>query len=112
MKANQGTERGCCWMSREESKPARLVQSDNYRLTKHILSTTNIVERLFSLAKLALTDHRKHMTPRHPELLMFLRTTRSLWNWKLLLPRVIINAHACLMLGISRSSSFQLIASN
>ena len=34
-----------------------MVQSDNYRLTKHILPTTNIVE-----------------------LLMFLRTNRSLWN--------------------------------
>jgi hypothetical protein len=61
-------------------KQARLVQSDNYRLTKHILPTTNIVERLFRRAKLALTDHRKRMTPRHLELLMFLRTNRSLWN--------------------------------
>ena len=46
-------------------KKASLVQSDNYRLTKHILPTTNIVERFFSRAKLALTDHRKRMTPRH-----------------------------------------------
>ena len=61
-------------------KQARLLQSDKYRLTKHILPTTNIVERLFSRAKLALTDHRKSMTPRHLELLMFLRTNRSLWN--------------------------------
>jgi hypothetical protein len=38
------------------------------------------VERLFRRAKLALTDHRKRMTPRHLELLMFLRTNRSLWN--------------------------------
>ena len=67
-------------------KQARLVQSeDNYRLTKHILPTTNIVERLFSRAKLALTDHRKRMTPRHLELLMFLRKV-----WKLLLPRVML----------------------
>jgi hypothetical protein len=50
-------------------KQARLVQSDNYRLTKvqHILPTTNIVERLFCRAKLALTDHRNRMTPRHLE---------------------------------------------
>jgi hypothetical protein len=61
-------------------KQARLLQSDKYRLTEHILPTTNIVERLFSRAKLALTDHRKQMTPRHLELLMFLRTNRSLWN--------------------------------
>jgi hypothetical protein len=32
-------------------------------------------------AKLALTDNRKLMPPRHLELLMFLRTNnRSLWN--------------------------------
>jgi hypothetical protein len=62
-------------------KRARLLQSDKYRLTKHILPTTNIVERLFSRAKSDLTDHRKSMTPRHLELLMFLRTIdSSLWN--------------------------------
>jgi hypothetical protein len=61
-------------------------QSDNYRSTKHILPTTNIVERLFSRAKLALTDHRKRMTPRHPELLLIfcgpigLCGTLKLWN--------------------------------
>jgi hypothetical protein len=55
-------------------KQARLLQSDKYRLTKHILSTSNIVERLL---RLALTDHRKIITPRHLELLMFLRTNRS-----------------------------------
>jgi hypothetical protein len=61
-------------------KQGRLLQSDKYRLTKHILPTTNIVKRLFSREKLALTDHRIRMTPRHLELLMFLRSNRSLWN--------------------------------
>jgi hypothetical protein len=52
-------------MSTEESKRPFLVQSDNYCLRKkHILHTANnIVERLFSRAKLALTDHRNRMTP-------------------------------------------------
>jgi hypothetical protein len=80
--AGEGEPRNRARMLLDEHrrKQARLVQSDNYRLTKHIMPTTNIVEPLFSRAKLALTDHRKCMTPRHLELLMFLRTNRSLWN--------------------------------
>jgi hypothetical protein len=81
--ADEGEPRNRARMLLDEHrrKQARLVQSDNYRLTKHIFPATNIVERLFSRAKLALTDHRKLMTPRYLELLMFLRTyNRSLWN--------------------------------
>jgi hypothetical protein len=59
-------------LDEHQRKQARLVQSNNYCLTKHIMPTTNIVERLFSRAKLTLTDPRKCMTPRHLELLMFL----------------------------------------
>jgi hypothetical protein len=47
---------------------------------KHILPTTNIVERLFSRAKIVMTDLRQSMTPRHLELLMMLRLNRSLWD--------------------------------
>ena len=58
----------------------RLQVPTKYRGTAHISSTTNVVERLFSRAKLAMTDLRKSMTPGHLELLMFLRMNRNLLN--------------------------------
>jgi hypothetical protein len=54
-------------------KRARLSQSTQYRSTEHIFNATNIVERLFSRAKLIMTDPRKCMSPRRLELLLFLR---------------------------------------
>jgi hypothetical protein len=56
-----------CWMSSEENMSACCNRPDNYRLTKHTFLTTYIVERLFSKAKLVLTNHRKSMNPRHLE---------------------------------------------
>ena len=42
--------------------------------------TSNIVERLFSVAKNVLSDNRKRMPPYHLELLLFLRCNKSLWD--------------------------------
>ena len=39
-----------------------------------------MVERLFSRAKIVMTDLRKSMTPRNLEMLMFLRLNRHLWD--------------------------------
>jgi hypothetical protein len=47
---------------------------------KHCLTTSNIVERLFSRAKLILSERRKSMSPYHLELLLFLRANQELWN--------------------------------
>ena len=63
-----------------ERKRARFQKPTRYRCMNHIHPTTNKVERLFSRAKLVLTDMRKRMTPRHVELLLFLRMNRSLWS--------------------------------
>lgn len=46
----------------------------------HLSPTSNIVERLFSIAKHVLSDRRKGMTPYHLELLLFLRCDKSLWS--------------------------------
>ena len=45
--------------------------SSRYRQTKHIACTTNMVERLFSREKIAMTDLRRSMTPRHLQMIMF-----------------------------------------
>jgi hypothetical protein len=51
-----------------------------YRSLKHVSPTSNICERLFSRAKLIARDHRKHMSPYHLELLLFLRYNQDLWD--------------------------------
>ena len=45
---------------------------------KHLFSTTNIVERLFSRSKIVLSDLRKHMLPRHLEDVLYLRVNHHL----------------------------------
>ena len=61
-------------------KARTMLTSSKYRSTKHVCSTTNMVERLFSRAKLVMTDLRRSMYPRNLEMLMFLRTNRHLWD--------------------------------
>ena len=74
----------------EKAKEAQKLQgSSRYRETKHIACTTNMVERLFSRAKIVMTDLRKSMTPRHLELIMFLRLNRHLWD-EILVQRAIL----------------------
>jgi hypothetical protein len=52
----------------------------SYRSLKHVSATSNVCERLFSRAKLIARDHRKHMSPYHLELLLFLRYNHDLWD--------------------------------
>ena len=56
------------------------VCKSKYKSLKHCLTTSNIVERLFSRAKLILSERRKSMSPYHLELLLFLRSNQELWN--------------------------------
>lgn len=62
------------------SKRRRMLSRSKYRNLAHIEPTSNMVERLFSRAKLIMTDHRKSMSPRNLELLLYLICNRSLWN--------------------------------
>ena len=50
----------------------------------HIPPTSNIVERLFSAARLILTDYRKSMDPYTFECLLFLKVNRKKWDINLL----------------------------
>lgn len=51
-----------------------------YKSLKHVCKDSNIVERLFSRAKLIMRDHRKHMSPYHLEMLLMLRCNSGMWN--------------------------------
>jgi hypothetical protein len=60
-----------------DRKKARVAPPSAYRSVKHVYSTTNIVERLFSRAKIVLSDLRNRMTPRHLEDVLYLRVNRK-----------------------------------
>jgi hypothetical protein len=68
---------------RDDRKKARVAPPSAYLISvnvNHVYSTTNIVERLFSRAKIVLSDLRNRMTPRHLEDVLYLRVNRHLWN--------------------------------
>lgn len=58
----------------------RKIVSCPYINVSQIPPTSNIVERLFSSARLVLTDYRKSMTPYTFECVMFLKFNRSYWD--------------------------------
>ena len=66
--------------SEREAKKARLECQSKYIGFDWIPPTSNVVERLFSRAKIIMTERRQRMTPRHLELLLFLRLNKWAWN--------------------------------
>ena len=56
-----------------DRKKARVAPPSVYRSVKHVFSTINIVERLFSRSKIVLSDLRNRMLPRHLEDFLYLR---------------------------------------
>jgi hypothetical protein len=61
-------------------KKKRNVMQSDFIDIEFIPPTSNIVERLFSAARLVLTDYRKSMTPYTFECVMFLKINRALWD--------------------------------
>ena len=81
--------------NRARKKARHSSSASIYRSTKHIHGTTNSVERLFSRAKIVMTDQRKRITPRHLELLMFLRMNRHLWNEETVQQAMLLDLEDC-----------------
>ena len=67
----------------EQALKKRKMNHSTYVDTTFIPATSNVVERLFSGARLVLTDYRKSMTPYTFECLMFLKMNRNLWDLSL-----------------------------
>lgn len=61
-------------------KRKRKVMNNVFIDMRFIPPTSNIVERLFSSARLTLTDYRKSMSPYTFECVMFLKVNRKLWD--------------------------------
>jgi hypothetical protein len=59
--------------------PADFVEEKFYGKLIHV-PTSNIVERLFSQAKLYLSPLRKIIHPKQLESMLFLKSNRSYWN--------------------------------
>jgi hypothetical protein len=71
--------------SEEDSYVARPVKKQRADTAypdslRWIPPTSNVVERLFSLARLSLGDLRKSMTPMHLEGLVYLKCNKDLWD--------------------------------
>ena len=64
----------------KKRKIDRVTVQSNYRCTNHINPTSNTVERLFSRAKLIMSERRRSTSPYHLELLLFLRSNKDLWD--------------------------------
>ena len=61
-------------------KKKRKVVTNEFIDMSFIPPTSNIVERLFSAARLVLTDYRKSMSPYTFECVMFLKINQDLWD--------------------------------
>ena len=67
-------------MSEVISRKKRRVFQSSYRSVLHVIPTSNMVERLFSIARGVLEDKRKRLLPRNVELILYLRMNWKLWN--------------------------------
>jgi hypothetical protein len=72
------------FMEKIDYKRRRMMEEHGPK-TKYVdlqflLSTSNVVERLFSLARLSLTDQRKRMSPIVFEAMLYLQKNREYWS--------------------------------
>ena len=79
-KGLDGNEPLYALQNHRDRKKAHVAPPSVYRSVKHVFSTTNIVERLFSRSKIVLSDLRNRMLQRHLEDILYLRVNRHLWN--------------------------------
>jgi len=70
--------------SNHQAKKARREKPSEYMSIYWIPATSNMCERLFSRARLVLSDYRKSMSPVTLEALLFLNCNRRLWDAQLL----------------------------
>ena len=74
-----------------EEKKRRRIEKSIYRSTEHVSATSNICERLFSAAKLIMTDLRKNMDPDTLNMILFLKANKNLWAEKVIIDEIIAN---------------------
>ena len=65
---------------RNKRRKVSTARDHHYINLEFIPPTSNVVERLFSSARLVLTDYRKSMTPYTFECVMFLKFNATMWD--------------------------------
>jgi hypothetical protein len=77
--------------SQKESQSVKRsrVEKSKYRSTEHVSSTSNVCERLFSVAKLVMSDLRKQMDPDTLNMILFLKANKQLWADKTIIDEII-----------------------
>lgn len=80
LKENEQMEQSIAQKALNLKRQRTVVSCSSYYDLRFIPPTSNVVERLFSNARLVLTDYRKSMTPYSFECVMFLKCNRKQWN--------------------------------
>jgi hypothetical protein len=57
------------------------TEGSKYINTRFLLPTSCVVERFFSLAKRVFSPHRRRLSTKTLEALLFLNQNRQLWTW-------------------------------
>ena len=66
------------------SGSAKIAKKSHYACLNYVSATSNVVERLFSRAKLVMTDQRRSMDPSTLEAILMLRYNHDIWDVYLL----------------------------
>ena len=72
----------------QQLKKARAEKSA-YLSTEHVSSTSNVCERLFSVARLVMSHLRKNMDPGTLNMILFLKANKALWTDKSIIDEII-----------------------
>ena len=80
IEARVGNEMLDALQDHRDRKKACVAPPSVYRSVKHVFSTTSIVERLFSRAKIMLSDLRNRMLPLFLKDVLNMWVNRHLWN--------------------------------
>jgi hypothetical protein len=67
-------------VAKRQKRMSKAIPSTRYINPKFLLCTSNVVERLFSLAKLTFGDYRKRMSSSVFQALLFLQKNQLFWN--------------------------------
>ena len=77
-------------LSMAQQDKRQRIDTSKYRTTIHVLPQSNLCERLFSHAKIIMSDRRKHMKPQTLNDVLLLKANRQLWGPGLI--QAILNA--------------------
>ena len=78
-------------MRHGERQKKQRTSVSKYRSTRHVSSTSNIVERINSQAKLVLSDRRSSMSPDTLNMILILKANKSLWPNELTIQDILDN---------------------